>query len=249
MTFEGGTQNRAAIYPFIVPPQSGAINIPVHCVERGQGLVQGKTFRKSSTILMASARTTETTGSGATLVGQTRTWMGISRATSTFGLRENVTQDYTAVGRAEGTGLVEYVAATGKAQNDQLGYIAAVRNNGQVFFYADIFGQRRLYQKLHEKLAQSVAAVARQVFRGDITLGKDDFYKFLDEARTAELQEQKVDAQLLGKIYTADKPVNGIALMLEDSPVQLSLRRDEYSGGLPPDPLPTRLFSRQSVRG
>ncbi len=251
MTLEGGTQNRAAVYPFIIPPRSGIIDIPVHCIEHHQGLVGGKAFRRSSTILMASARTTETTGSRIRGTSQTRTWEGIRNATLTFGAeRGNATEDYVTtmgVASAPGTGLPEYLAAIGEARRDQLGYIAAVRSNGQIFFYADLFGQADIYQRLHQKLVQSVATVAKQVFQGDITIKKDDFYHFLNQARTAELKKQEVDLQLLGQIYTADKPVSGVALMLEDIPIQLSLRKDEYESRLDlksPLGAPTHSFQR-----
>ena len=216
MILEGESQNRAAQYPLLVPGHSGEIHIPVRCAERHQPLEHGTRFVSTTTILIASARTGRTE--------QNHTWNTISDATTVIS-RKNKTDDYvTAVKEAD---LSDYAGVFGKPRKDQLGYIAAIQNNGHIFYYADILGNHELYKKLGERLHESVGAVAKQG-KGNSRVERNAFLSFYDSAKPSELREVTLN-RLEGNVFVADSPIAVSALLCKESPVQVSLRKDNYT--------------------
>lgn len=215
MTVEGDTQNRAVQFPSLVPARSRTA-LSVRCVERGQPTREGTRFKSSTTIVTASARTGD--------VSQQRTWGTVSLSRQSVGAQTK-TDDYVSV--AQSAGLDDYLQAFGKAQPSQLGYLAAIRNNGEVFFYSDLFGNNALYGKLHDRLVHSVAMTARSVASPqELSIDKDRFLEFLTEASSAQLQQQKSLEGASGNLYLAEQPVAGTALLYLEAPVQVSLRKD-----------------------
>lgn len=216
MTVEGDTQNRAVQFPSLIPARSRA-TLSVRCVERGQPTQEGTRFRSSTTIVTAAARTGD--------VSQQRTWGTVSVSRDSVGAQTR-TEDYVSV--AQSAGLDDYLLHFGKSHPSQLGYVAAVRNNGAVFFYSDLFGSNTLYGKLHDRLLQSVAMTARSVASPqDISIEKDRFLEFLTEASSAQLQQQKMLEGALGNVYLAEQPIAGTAFLYSEVPVQVSLRKDQ----------------------
>ena len=216
MTVEGDTQNRAVQFPYFIPARSKA-TLSVRCVERGQPTQAGTHFRSSTTIVTAAARTGD--------VSQQRTWGTVSIIRDSV-RAQTKTEDYVSV--AQGAGLEDYLGAFGAARPSQLGYVAAVRNNGAVFFYSDLFGSNTLYGKLHDRLLQSIAMTARSVSSPqDISIDRDVFLGFLTVASSAQLHQQKMLEGALGNVYLAEQPIAGTAFLYSEVPVQVSLRKDQ----------------------
>ncbi|MEK6822199.1 MAG: DUF6569 family protein [Nanoarchaeota archaeon] len=217
MIFEGASQNRAAQYPSIVCANSGVTRIPVRCAEQGQRLIGGSTYGGSRTILIASARTGH--------VDQGRTWDTIHDTMTSIG-RANPTQDYVkAVKEAK---LEDYLHSMGTPQARQVGYIAAVMNGG-LSFYADVFGNQGLYERLHSMLHESVAAVAKQNNHGNAKpLDRQRFLDFMTTARNADLEPVPMPAGTVGHTYIIKSPLTGSAVVYDGTAVQVSLRKDDY---------------------
>lgn len=237
MTVEGDTQNRAVQFPSLIPARSRA-TLSVRCVERGQPTREGTHFRSSTTIVTAAARTGD--------VSQQRTWGTVSISRDSVGAQTR-TDDYVSV--AQSAGLEDYLGAFGAAGSSQLGYVAAVRNNGAVFFYSDLFGSNTLYGKLHDRLLQSIAMTARSVASPqDISIDRDRFLEFLTEASSAQLQQHWTPQGTSGEVYLAERPVTGTAFLYSEVPIQISLRKDQNqdSIGIPRagDPRQTRAVPR-----
>jgi len=132
--------------------------------------------------------------------------------------------------------LGDYLEAMGEPEDGQVGYVAAVDTGGQIFFYADIFGNQDLYGKLHQRLHQSVAAVAGQANGSGLKLKEKSFENFLESLSDAQLSKHVIDQKLAGDVYIISRPgeesnLEGSALVLDNKPVQLSLRQDLYKGG------------------
>lgn len=219
MIFEGESQNRASQYPTIIPAHSKTIKYPVHCAEQGQPLLHGTTYHSSSTIIQASAR------SGG--VDQGRTWSSIASSQTSYRTQSR-THSYVDV--VKGVDLSDYITAMGDSKPGQQGYIAAVRSNGDIYFYADVLGSNALLGKLYHKLCQSIAAVAKQLHTSDLKIRKDSFATFLSEAGSVDMVEADMEGQELGTILVANTPVvEGSALLDQQRLIQLAMRRDVYS--------------------
>ncbi|MEK6962907.1 MAG: DUF6569 family protein [Nanoarchaeota archaeon] len=219
MIFVGDSQNRAAIHPLIVPAHSQEVSIPVNCVQHSRYTRRGSAYSQSSSISMASIR------SG--IVAQEHTWSTIADAASSLGLE---TDDHAQF--AEEADLGDYLAAFGPPKPKQIGFITAVRQNGNCSFYSDMVGNEELYGKLHNRLAASVALVAKQKNPGAIEIRKDQFIGFLREVLEAKLIRQDLDGSSLADIYILQHPeIAGSALLYKGIPVQVSLRKDKVPSG------------------
>jgi len=222
MIFEGRSQNRASQFPVIIPPRSGKIRLPVRCAEHGQNLVSGESYVRSTTILPASSRSGR--------VRQDRTWSTIQDTMTSTGIshRAAPTKDYVTVAREARKDLTEYLAALGTPDDCQIGYIAGIPTEDGVFFYADMFGNQRLYDKLHERLNESVAIVASQHDARKTRVTKDSFASLVRSAKSSDMKRVSLPSNTAGKVYTLDNPVEGSVLMYDGTTVQLSLRKDAY---------------------
>jgi hypothetical protein len=149
-TFEGRSQNRAAVYPAVIDAKLTIERFPVHCVDRYCPTRADSPFSRSSAILMASARTG---------VSQQDTWTSIDVTATSIHMGERESRDFVYVSNQ--ANLEEYSDKLGKPEKGQIGYVAAVRNNGTAFFYSDLFFNDEVYGKLAPRLNESVAAVAR----------------------------------------------------------------------------------------
>lgn len=211
---EGASQNRVVEYPTLLRPQTGGVSLQVRCVEQRQGLIEGSQYHGSSTIIMPALRTTE----------QHETWEEINQATRTMGI-ENHTQDYVAVAKTRQ--IQELADRLGSPDPHQVGYLAAVRHNGAVQFYADLFGSESLYRALAKKLHQSVATAARTVPSAkDVVVRSGHFEHLLLNARRSALikKEEVKSDQMLGDVYMIKNPVDGMALVYRNAPVQVGLK-------------------------
>lgn len=223
-TIEGRSQNRASSYPAIVPSDSGVINLPVNCAEEGQGFIRDAEFNDSTTIVIASARSGE--------VRQDRTWDSIE-VTQSISTTCSRTSDYVTI-RGGIPGIGGYLGMFEGLKEGHRGYVAAVRNNGDFSFYADILGSRGLFGKLCGMLYESVGAEAGQrmthagEYSGPIRVETSVFERFLDEAKDRELVRKDVGYGSPGETYLLDGPISGSAILLGGSPVQLSLRGNAY---------------------
>ena len=212
---EGRTQNRVSEFPAVIPPRSKGVQLAVRCAEQGQPLSAGSHFSSSETIIVASAR------SGS--VDQRRTWDTISGTITSF-QAHSPTSDYASAARS--TDFVDYLSAIGPPLAGQRGYIAAIGGGHEVCFYADIFGSRKLYEPLHRRLWQSVAAVAKSTSRRPGALAEADFSSFLMSAARMELVEEPTDPRLAGRVYLGHGSTAISALVCEDKLLQVALRRD-----------------------
>ncbi len=214
MIFEGATQNRAAQYPAMVPAYTENVQFPVRCAEKRQGLRGDSNLETSDTIIMASARTGR--------IDQDTTWTRISDTRDITQMSS--TEDYAS--SIKSANLEDYINILGEPKEKQLGYVAAI-NNGSTGFYADIFGNNELYGKLHKRLHESIAAVARYKFHSNTSeMRKDMFEDFIDTAKTSNLTEEDLDNRLAGKIYTITESIEGSVLVYDEKPVQISLRKE-----------------------
>jgi hypothetical protein len=216
-TFEGETQNRAARFAVIVAPRSGQVPLLVRCIEEGQPLVAATRFLGSEGILLPSARTGD--------VEQYTVWGTISH---TIG-QHNRTFDYSYGLRA--TDVTAYLDAVGREMSSQRGYVAAVRDEGSVSFYADVLGSQRLYARLHEKLWRGVAATARAAGRKCssakfTTSGRSDLLAFLRDAGQANVEPRRLRTGLLGTVCVGGGSVDVSALLDSGIPIQVSFRRE-----------------------
>ena len=218
MILEGNTQNRASIYPVLVPPHSDILRLPVHCAEERQDLIQDGHFGKVKTILIACAR------SGT--IHQDRAWSAIN-ATMTSFAQQSQTHDYASLVRQ--TDLRDYIVAMGTPDHDQRGYVAAVREGDSIFFYADIFGNHSTFESLHVMLYESIAAVAKQHEGRPCEVNSHSFRGFLDALSKGYWKQERLDHGFAGQIYVTDRPVEGTYLEYRKLPVQLSLRKDMFS--------------------
>lgn len=221
MVVEGKSQNRAAQQPAILPPRVRDAELPVRCVEQGQGLVDGSSYGRSRTIVMPSVRSGR--------VGQRETWVGVAGATRVTGAG-TPTLDYAAV-LDHDKEIGDYVSALGEPKKGQVGYVVAIKNgrsDGATAMYADFFGSRELFSGLSKMLHQGVAVAARQVRHDDVSLvvPRDGFVAFIEQARSVPLVEVPSRRGLDGQLYLMERPIAGSALVYEGAPVQVSLRRD-----------------------
>jgi len=238
MIFEGKSQNRASQFPVIIPPRSGEIRLPVRCAEHGQGLISGSSYVRSTTILPVSSRSGR--------VQQDRTWSTIQNTMTSTGIHHRAapTEDYVTVAREARKDLTEYLAALGTPDDCQIGYIAGIPTEEGVFFYADMFGNQGLYDKLHERLNESVAIVASQHDARKTRVTKDSFASLIRNAKSSDMKRVDLPTNTAGKVYTLDNPVEGSVLMYDGTPVQLSLRKDTYiEPSADDDAMHTRIIS------
>ena len=227
MTFEGASQNRAAIYPAIIPAHTEIDRFPVHCVEQFQGLLgSGSRYKDSTTIVIASAR------SGVTAHEQEHTWSTINDTMTRLGAASH-TQDYTSIQKAPK--VDEYLSIFGQPQKDQVGYVAAVRKNGEVFFCLDLLGSPDMFSKLGNRFYRSVATLAatyasrNQGDSGKIGNVEKDVSTFLETAKRTEMKavdRETYDSKLKGEVYISQAPVQGTALVHWGAPIQVSLRQN-----------------------
>ncbi len=242
MTFEGETQHRAALYPAVIQARSGVLKFPVHCVEQNKPLSEkGTRFTRSSSIVLASARTGNQ--------DQKRTWDTVTRLSGFSQSRERRAASFDYVSLVQGVDLGAYLKAFGEPVAHQIGYLAAIRGNEDIFFYGDVFGNHRLYAKLHQRLQESVAAVAKVMGNNHLKAEKDAFAAFLDSVREVELPEKLGACNVDGKLYEASEPVAAVSFLYKERPLQLSLRKDCYHlEKEDSDPCKTMLFTPRQVR-
>jgi len=220
-TFEGTSQNRAAVYPGVIAAKSRVEGFPVHCIERGCGTGETR-FKISTSILIASARSGTTPG----VEDQTRTWTTISDTQRSLGTFAR-TEDYAEVDRQ--INVEDFIQFFRKPHRGQVGFLAAIRNNGTYSFYADMFGNSETFEHLSGRLYRSIAVVAKQRNPGDIEIDQSEFDAVLDLVRDATFDRVELDGKVLGETYTSSKPIEGTVLIYDNNPVQLSFRREHYS--------------------
>ncbi len=210
MTFEGQSQNRAAVYPAVIPASTTVKKFPVHCVERGRPLRGGAQYQSSTSILIPTARSE---------MHQERTWSSIHDTMHHTQIL-NDTENYVAVEKK--ANLEEYTRFLGSSDDRQLGFIASIPLDGGVFFFLDLFGQHATFKSLSSRLYRSIALLAK-TSKGEAATDENDMKGFFNTVRKTSLTRVNVDPNIRGEIYVSQDP-QGTALFYLDHLAQISMK-------------------------
>ncbi len=165
---KGGQQDRVAAVDMLVPPGSGNVPLPAHCVEQGRwtgrGAEDAKVF-KNSNAFAAGKELKYANASGQ----QSAVWQTVSENQSKLraNVAANVTENaspssfqLTLEAPAVKSKVAEYEAAlkaAGSARGDIVGVVFVV--NGQITG-AEVYGSNTLFRKAWPKLLSAAAVEA-----------------------------------------------------------------------------------------
>jgi hypothetical protein len=225
---EGGKQNRSVRYPTLVQertaPDPTKTRIAVRCCQQGrwhyddQPRPNNTDFVTQTTIMKANARSGH--------VDQHRTWHTVAMSTRAFHI-DSDSEDYADI--AKQIPIDEYKTAFRECQKRQLGHVVAIRNDKDVLFYSDLFGNHDFFNRYYDQLVHSVAVCAKEVPSYHIKVERKYMQDFLKELANSKIKkEESYDG--FGQLYLSSSPVDGSLLHVDDrTPVQYALRKDYVS--------------------
>ncbi len=242
----GGKQNRALRHSVLLPPKSGAVQLPVYCVEQGRWSAGDAPFRSRSSVAAHSVR-----AAAVAQAPQSEVWEGVAMSRQNLGVADATTdlqrvQDDATV-RAN---LADYMPDQEANERPRsLGMVVA--RHGQIIG-ADIFCNPEVFAKHRDRLLESYALDCLAADRHeDIRFerpGAEDAEKFLRRVMRAEFTWR--DAPGEGRLLDAVAPgCRATALVREGTALHAAFVARQERPSPPDRPMPIRPMPRRQRPG
>lgn len=186
----GGRQNRVVAQDVIIPPQSGAMDLTVFCVEHGRwsasGEANGKDFESYGQVAAQDVRAT-----AAKKQSQTEVWEKVSEVVTKNGA-ENSTGAYAGLTKNEefGKKLESYKAHFGTLPSRANNIIGVVAVSGGKVIGCDLFANHGMFEQAFPDLITAYATEAI-TNGGPVSIGDDKVQEYLSHFLQDEATQEK----------------------------------------------------------